>query len=220
MNRSPQERDERLKARIEAFSDLVMGFSLALLGLTLVIPQHAAALFFHPWWLVCYFWTFAVIAILWFNHQRLFSLFFLVHPVCLVLNFVFLSMIGLLVYFLQVFGHVRGEADQAIALLAYFGALGTSLLTIGILYAIGTRVRWHQLTREERYLGVRAALRGIVVGVFLDGGVIITPLFFLELHLRATLTLAYSAIFAVIVTRIALQFLRPRIVGTSAHASA
>src|ERR1700759_2132684 len=108
-----EERDERLVRRIEAFSDLVMGFSLALLGLTLVIPEHAMTLFIHPFWLVSYFCTFAVIAVLWFNHQRLFSMFFIPEAFCIVLNFLLLSMIGLMVYFVQVFGRIHGDADQA-----------------------------------------------------------------------------------------------------------
>jgi len=43
-----EEREARLVHRIESFSDLVIGFSLALLGLTLVIPAHATELLAHP----------------------------------------------------------------------------------------------------------------------------------------------------------------------------
>jgi uncharacterized membrane protein len=61
-------RDEVFVRRLEAFGDIVMGFSLALLGLTLVVPDHAAALVEHQNWLVAYVWTFALVCVLWASH--------------------------------------------------------------------------------------------------------------------------------------------------------
>ena len=86
-----EERAERLTRRIESFSDLVIGFSLALLALTLTIPPHIIELATNPWWLVAYIWTFAVIAGIWYNHQRLFTHFFWPETLTIVLNFALLG---------------------------------------------------------------------------------------------------------------------------------
>lgn len=43
--------------RVESFSDMIMGFSVALLGLTLVIPAHTIALFREPAWILVYCWN-------------------------------------------------------------------------------------------------------------------------------------------------------------------
>jgi hypothetical protein len=39
------ESEKEVVHRLEAFSDIVIGFSLAQLGLTLIIPRHAIDLF-------------------------------------------------------------------------------------------------------------------------------------------------------------------------------
>jgi uncharacterized membrane protein len=159
-----EEREGRLTRRIESFSDLVIGFSLALLALTLGIPPHIVDLLTNPWWLVAYFWTFFLIAGLWFNHQRLFTTYFWPEPVAVVLNFVLLSMTGLLVYFVQVFVHYHDSFDRAWAFLAYWAVLGVAFLILGALYAHGTRRRWEQLDSDERYVGLRQAARGLILG--------------------------------------------------------
>ena len=214
-----EERSLRLVHRIEAFSDLVMGFSLALLALTLVIPLHAMALVVHPYWLVSYFWTFALIAFLWMRHQLLFSAYFVATRFCIVTNFVFLSMLGLIVYFVQVFGHVRGEFDQAVALVAYIAAFAVALMCLGIMYALGTRQRWEYLTPDERFTGVANATRSLLVGASLVAGCIATPLIFLELRLSSTITLVLAGTVGILVSRILLYYQKPRIIGTT-HAAA
>ncbi len=210
-----EERSLRLVHRIEAFSDLVMGFSLALLALTLVIPLHALGLVVHPFWLVSYFWTFALIAFLWMRHQLLFSAYFVATRLCIVTNFVFLSMLGLIVYFVQVFGHVRGEFDQAVALVAYWAAFAVALMCLGIMYALGTRQRWEILSPDERFTGVSNATRSLVVGVTLLVGCIATPFLFLELRLSSTITVILAGIAGILVSRIWLYYQKPRITETT-----
>jgi len=164
---------DRLISRIESFSDLVIGFSLALLALTLTIPPHFSDIFFHPWMLIAYFWTFAVISGVWFNHQRLFRSFFYPEPISIDLNFLFLSMIGLIVYFVQAFVHYR-EADKLWAFLAYFTVTAVALIVIGTLYVHGLRRRWDQLGADDRLLGIRHGTRGLAVGAAILVGVLIT----------------------------------------------
>jgi uncharacterized membrane protein len=123
--------------------------------------------------LIAYVWTFIVISVLWFQHQRLFSNFFVPNPATVVVNFTALGLIGLIVYFVQLFGRFHGEAEKIYAALAYFFVLGLTLLSFGILYAHGVNAKWDHLDREMRYIGVRYALRGAVTGACMLIGVLI-----------------------------------------------
>lgn len=214
-----EERELRLVHRIEAFSDLVMGFSLALLALSLVIPAHAISLLLDPVWLVSYAWTFATICSLWFNHQRLFLTYFVPTRFAVILNFLLLGCLVLTVYFVQVFLHVGGGPDRALALLLYFAAFAVTMMCMGSLYAFGTRTRWGELDGEERYEGVSRAARLLAVGVSILLGTLATPVLFVEINMRATATIAYAAIAGVLIARLALRYYKPRIIG-SAHAAA
>ncbi|MGC2130718.1 MAG: TMEM175 family protein [Candidatus Aquilonibacter sp.] len=171
-----EERDERLTRRIESFSDLVIGFSLALLALTLSIPPHIVDLLTNPSWLVAYFWTFAVVAGIWYSHQRLFTHFFWPETFSIVLNFTLLSMVGLLVYFVQVFVHYHSTFDRVWAFIAYFAVLGIAFIALGTLYLHGARRRWGSLDAEDRYVGFRQGLRNIVGGAFMLVGALVTAL--------------------------------------------
>jgi uncharacterized membrane protein len=167
---------ERLVRRLESFSDLVIGFSLALLGLTLAIPNHVIDLYRNPWWLIAYLWTFAVIASIWYTHQRLFSYYFTVRPYTIFLNFVLLASLGLIVYFVQVFVHVQGEPDKVWAFLVYFFMQSIAFIVMGGLYGHGVRARWHGLDAELRYQGVRNAVRMLMTGSAVLIGVVVTAL--------------------------------------------
>lgn len=206
------ERSEKLVRRIEGFSDLVIGFSLALLGLTLKIPPNITDLVNDPWWLIAYAWTFAVIAALWFQHQRLFSHFFSPHPLTIVLNFLALATIGLIVYFVQVFVHYHTSFEKVWAAFAYFAALGTTLLSFGILYLHGTRIRWNALDPDLRYLGIRHALRGIISGMCMFAGVGISVMRQPK-SLDDLLPLVVLAATGLLVARIATRLVKPGILG-------
>jgi len=166
-----EERAERLVRRIKSFSDLVIGFSLALLALTLSIPAHFIDLWLHPWWLIAYFWTFAIIGNIWFLHQRLFTHYFWPERVSILLNFVLLALVGLIVFFVQVFVRYKVEVDQVWAFLTYFFVMGVALMVMGLLYLHGTRKRWDSLDADERFIGVRHSLRGIVGAGMMIGAV-------------------------------------------------
>lgn len=208
-----EERGARLTHRIEAFSDLVIGFSLALLGLTLVIPEHAVALLLNLTWLVAYFWTFGIIVLMWLSHHRLFGGFFVPTPLCTGLNFVFLSMLGLIVYFVQVFVHAHTDYDHAIALLMYFTAFSVAFVTLGTLFAIGVKTRWHELEGKERFAGLARSVRFLTVGTAMLIGIGATPFVFVELHMRSTATLAVAAAVGAVIARLSLRMMKPRILA-------
>jgi uncharacterized membrane protein len=206
------ERAERLTRRIESFSDLVIGFSLALLALTLSIPPHIIELATNPWWLVAYFWTFAVIAGIWYNHQRLFTHFFWPQTLTVILNFALLATIGLLVFFVQVFVHYHDSFDRVWAFLAYFTVFGVAFMIMGTLYLHGTRRRWDRLTADDRYTGLRQAARGIIGGVFILIGVALSALRPAK-SMDDLWPLGLCVIVGLIGVRFGLRALKPRITG-------
>ncbi|HUN29948.1 MAG TPA: TMEM175 family protein [Alphaproteobacteria bacterium] len=209
-----EERDERLIRRLESFSDLVIGFSLALLSLTLVVPTHVVELYRNPWWLIAYIWTFALIASIWYTHQRLFSYFFTVRPYTILLNFVLLASLGLIVYFVQVFVHVTGEPDKVWAFLAYFLMQSIAFIAMGALYAHGVRVRWGRLDGDLRYQGVRNAVRMLATGGAILIGVIAAALMHPQ-SMDSAATLGFVSVAGVLGSRIAVRWLKPRIAGAT-----
>jgi uncharacterized membrane protein len=127
---------ERFVHRLEAFSDVVIGFSLAQLGATLIVPPHATALTANPGWLLAFLWTFALVCLMWWSHNRIFRTSFVPTPLAIVLNFVLLATIVLLVYFAQVFARATTMNDLIVAARLYFGMLAINYLITACLYAI------------------------------------------------------------------------------------
>ncbi len=119
--------------RLEAFSDIVIGFSLAQLGASLVVPERAMELIEHPGWLFGFVFAFAIVCSMWFFHHRLFSLFFVPKPWPVILNFVWLAVVVLLVYATQLY--VRSFGDL-IAARMYFAAYTLAYGILGLQYFI------------------------------------------------------------------------------------
>ncbi|HTV92343.1 MAG TPA: TMEM175 family protein [Verrucomicrobiae bacterium] len=209
-----EEREQRLIRRLESFSDLVIGFSLALLGLTLAIPNHFIDLVTNPLWLMAYIWTFGVIASIWYTHQRLFSYYFAVRPYTIFLNFVLLASLGLIVYFVQVFVHLQGEPDKVWAFLVYFFMQSIAFIVMGALYGHGVRSRWYDLDSELRYQGVRYAVRMLVTGSAVLAGVIVTAL----RHPRSlddAVILGIISLVGALGSRVIVRALAPRIAAST-----
>ncbi len=98
----PDETFERGVRRFEAFSDIVIGFSLAQLGLSLGIPARGADLFDNPAWLISFLWSFALICALWWFHHRVFAIVFAPRTLPVLVNFLWLAVVVLCVYATQV----------------------------------------------------------------------------------------------------------------------
>jgi uncharacterized membrane protein len=205
---------ERLVHRLESFSDLVIGFSLALLGSTLLVPNHVIELVRNPWWLVAYFWTFTLIASIWYTHQRLFSTYFTIRPYTILLNFVLLALLGLIVYFVQVFVHVEGEPDKVWAFLIYFSVQSLVYMVMGALYAHGVRARWEGLDGELRYQGVRQAVRLLVAGGTVLVGVIVTALRHPQ-SMDDAAVVGFISLAGLLAARVVMRVLRSRIASAA-----
>src|SRR2546421_12711000 len=93
---------ERFTQRLEAFSDLVFGFSLSLLATRLDVPPNISEVFEPTRW-GTFLITFAMICALWLAHYRIFRSRFIARPPDVIINFIFLFGIAVLPYAVQTF---------------------------------------------------------------------------------------------------------------------
>jgi len=162
---APHRRDEYLTHRLQAFSDIVIGFSLAQLALSLVIPPHASDLWSHRAWLVAYLWTFIVIGAIWTGHTRLFRYVFVPTRVNVALNFTLLASLGLSVYFVQLYMRLTQHISDVIILgRSYFTVLAVMMLCFGTMYSISLRHNPEQLHPKEIEKALKTRLRQFSVG--------------------------------------------------------
>ncbi|HEX4641534.1 MAG TPA: TMEM175 family protein [Chthoniobacterales bacterium] len=110
---------ERFTHRLEAFSDLVFGFSLSLLATRLDIPADPSQVFDPTRWST-FVITFAIICMIWLAHYRIFRHHFVPQIPDVVINFVFLLGIAVLPYAVQIFLRFTNGRD---AMVLYFGDL-------------------------------------------------------------------------------------------------
>lgn len=135
--------DERTLHRLEAFSDIVIGFSLAQLGAAEVFTKTMTL---NSSGAVAFFASFAIVCSLWYFHHRLFHKLFLPRTIPIILNFVWLAVVVLLV-----FVSVRSSADgfqSRNASLLYFGLYALAYLILTVQTAIGLRAQ-HGMPPDE-----------------------------------------------------------------------
>ena len=128
--------DERTVQRLEAFSDIVIGFSLAQLGASLAFTK---ALTLNPGGLAAFIISFAIVCSLWYFHHRLFERFFVPAALPIVLNFVWLANVVLLV-FVSVHSAGTGFSERNPTLL-YFGLYALAYAILAVQTALGMRER-------------------------------------------------------------------------------
>ena len=146
--------------RLESFSDIVIGFSLAQAALNLVVPAHPLDILIHPVGLFAYLATFAVVATIWWSNTQLFQHYFVPGRLTFMLSLVTLAMTGLLVYALQVWMHAGKSADSYAAAQIYFGALALTYGVLGSLFVIG-------LISYRSHLNASVRARGLIRCVWL-----------------------------------------------------
>jgi len=155
--------DERLLHRLEAFSDIVIGFCMAELTFSLgtsngdLVAPVLALPKLYPFVL-----GFFTIAIMWWFHNRLFAKFFIINTVMIVANFATLGSLMLMIYFIQAFSIVvtlPNPTDSQIfsAARLYFATGSLVYGLLGLMFALGIVSRWSQLDLADRRFGVRRA---------------------------------------------------------------
>lgn len=154
--------------RLEAFSDIVIAFSLSGLAFNLQLPSSANGLFAHPDKYVAFIASFGVICSIWWLHNRLFAYFFVPDAAGIVLNFLLLASIVMVGFALQLF--FRFE-EEPIATATYASSLGLLYGLIALLYVKGlrdTRLTVEaQLRREAERRARRCAVAAAVFFVSL-----------------------------------------------------
>lgn len=158
---------------MEAFSDVVIGFSLAQIAVNLVPPDakqgfHAAD-FFASSQFLAFILTFTLVSAMWWNHNRLFARYLVPNPVSIVLNFAMLGCLVLFVFSIQVFVHTPGP-DSVIFYAAMFAL---TYVLLGILYIIGSVLRRTVLTHEEFRKGFIRGLRHATLAIGIIAGILI-----------------------------------------------
>src|SRR3954469_16203795 len=108
---------ERFTHRLEAFSDLVFGFSLSLLATRLDLPAKVEDIFEAARW-GTFVITFGIICVIWLAHYRIFRHRFVARTPDVIINFIFLFGIAIMPYSVQTF--LRFMPGQE-AILLYFG---------------------------------------------------------------------------------------------------
>jgi Endosomal/lysosomal potassium channel TMEM175 len=151
------ERD-RITHRLEAFSDIVIGFSLAQLGLSLVLPPHAADLVQHPFGIAAFLVTFFVVSRFWWTHFNIFEHYFEPTRLMMFFNFAALAGLTLQVFSLQAFVHFVPRGEGLTAARIYFGLFVMSYGMLCAMLALGVWKRWNALDPDLRRTGVRRAI--------------------------------------------------------------
>lgn len=195
---------ERFAHRLEAFSDLVFGFSLSLLATRLDIPADVSQIFEPTRWST-FVVTFAIICALWLAHYKIFRHHFVPQIADVIINFIFLLGIAILPYAVQTY--LRFNTGRE-ALMLYFGDFALVFAALATLRWRALRQRRGDPDTEVRLREWRATVRqftivGVIVACLIAMGVGAIP--------RQDFYSAAAAIFVVVllVARFAVRRLPP-----------
>jgi len=147
-SRDKSDRAERFTHRLEAFSDLVFGFSLSLLATRLDVPASQEEIFGPTRW-ATFIVTFGTICAIWLAHYRIFRHRFVARPVDVVVNFIFLFGIAVLPYAVQTFLRFNTGLNAIILYLGDFALILGALATL----------RWSALRQRRNDDDVEARVR-------------------------------------------------------------
>ncbi len=128
------ESEQHFTRRLEAFSDVVIGFSLAQLGAALVVSPHNLQLLLTPLGMLNFLLPFAIVCSAWFFHHRLFSQLFVPKTWPVVLNFLWLASLVMVVFAAEAYTKLESLTSMRF----YFGcyAVVYGLLTVQYLIAL------------------------------------------------------------------------------------
>lgn len=150
--------EERFVHRIEAFSDIVIGFTLAQVGAALVMPHHVTDLITNGLWLLIFVWAFAIVCTMWWMHNRVFRTVFYPSRASLLTNFALLATIVIQLYFAEVMAHAETLDDLVLAQHLYNTALGVAFSLVALLIYFGVHAQRATLGPDDRYRGRRGAV--------------------------------------------------------------
>jgi uncharacterized membrane protein len=156
---------ERFTHRLEAFSDLVFGFSLSLLATRLDIPADLSQIFEPTRWST-FVITFAIICVLWLAHYKIFRHHFVPQIPDVVINFIFLLGIAVLPYAVQTYLRFKNGRE---ALILYFGDFALVFAALAALRWRALRQRRGDPDSEVRLREWRATVRQFTIVLVIVG---------------------------------------------------
>ena len=140
------DRSERTIHRLEAFSDIVIAFCLAELGLNLVIPKDEAGLGSLWLGLNAFAFSFVLIAVLWWYHHKLFETYLRLNAATVIMNFILLATLIFAVYFAQVAIHFElGNVDATVPLRLWLACMALIYALLTGMYVISVWERRREL---------------------------------------------------------------------------
>jgi uncharacterized membrane protein len=166
----PIEHQAHTRARLESFSDIVFGFSLAQLALALPTPSHVSELKWTDIFL--FVATFTAVSFLWWRHHIIFRDIFVPERWSIVLNFVMLAAVALSTYAIQ--AQFRGHMGLSSVVL-YATVLGVTFLSLSGMIARGLPRR-EGMTEETRLAGKRLMFAFGGIGIVFLGSIALLPL--------------------------------------------
>jgi uncharacterized membrane protein len=172
--------EERLTHRLESFSDVVIGFSLAQLSLNFAVPAHPADVYRDPRALSAFVVTFTILSATWYAHHWLFDRYFVPRGSTIVVNFATLASIVWLIYQLQLFIHFGSTPNDQFAAISYLVTFAVTWCLLGLLYALSVRLCWPMIPAEDRRTALYKTGRLVIIGV----GTLLAIAAAIVLHLR------------------------------------
>jgi len=149
---------ERTLHRLEAFSDIVIGFCIAEMGINLLVPRHATDIRAIETAIAGFAFSFVLISIVWWVHQRIFRTFFILSWITMVLNFTLLGSLVLMVYFQQIALHFIGvDSNPTSVVRMWMTSYGVVYGLLGAMLWIGLRERWKVLPAADLRWGAHRA---------------------------------------------------------------
>jgi len=166
--------NQHLVARLEAFSDIVIGFSLAQTTINLVVTTSVEYFFAHPIGILAYLITFFFVARTWWMHSDVMRHYFEPNRLMIVMNFVALAALGLMVFSMQLWMHRSGdEAGQLLAVKFWFICFAMTFGVVAVMRALGVHYRWSHLSPVQRRSAMGLSLGTILVSCAILVGIAI-----------------------------------------------
>jgi len=161
--------------RLESFTDIVIGFSLAEVGISLVIPAHPMDIFVHPTSIAALFLTFGVLFRIWWSLTAVFARYFVPNKLMIGLNCAAVGLTIFQVFSLQMWLKFNASTvDDLTAGKIYFATAASTLAMVAALHASGVITCWRRLTDEVRAFGVRNAFDAGITSAGIPAGFFIT----------------------------------------------
>ena len=145
------ERSKHTVHRLEAFSDIVMGFCLAQLGLNLPLPKSPADVTSVWASTMLLITAFVGIAIIWWLYHRIFSTYFVFSMPMVIVNFGMLCGLVLTMYLFECVAHEVAAGQNPVAFfIALVIALCLVYAALAVMLLVGLRVRRDELSPSEK----------------------------------------------------------------------